>query len=80
MPTGPNGERRPQSDTSCAVHIMKIATGEIKERRAQPVRQPEPKPAHPPGKKMGRAVRRESSDEDVVLWGAGSRRPFFYER
>ena len=33
MPTGPNGEKRPQGDTACAVHVMKIATGEIQEKR-----------------------------------------------
>ena len=31
MPTGPNGEKRPANTISCAVHVMKIATGEIEE-------------------------------------------------
>ena len=31
MPRGPNGEKRPAHDVGCAVHVMKIATGEIKE-------------------------------------------------
>lgn len=34
MPIGPNGEKRPQGDTACAVHVMKIATGMIDEERA----------------------------------------------
>lgn len=32
MPTGPQGQKRPVSDTACATHVMRIATGEIKER------------------------------------------------
>ena len=31
MPRGPNGERRPRDTVGCAVHVMKIATGEIEE-------------------------------------------------
>ena len=31
MPRGPNGERRPADVVGCAVHVMKIATGEIEE-------------------------------------------------
>ena len=31
MPTGPKGEKRPADVTSNAVHVMRIATGEIEE-------------------------------------------------
>ena len=31
MPRGPNGERRPADTNANAVHVMKIATGEIEE-------------------------------------------------
>ena len=31
MPRGPNGEKRPGDTVGCAVHVMKIATGEIEE-------------------------------------------------
>ena len=31
MPRGPNGEKRPADTNACAVHVMKIATGEIEE-------------------------------------------------
>lgn len=31
MPTGPQGQKRPAGVTACAVHVMKIATGEIEE-------------------------------------------------
>ena len=31
MPRGSNGEKRPGDTVGCAVHAMKIATGEIEE-------------------------------------------------
>ena len=31
MPRGSNGEKRPRDTVGCAVHVMKIATGEIEE-------------------------------------------------
>ena len=31
MPTGPRGEKRPTDVVGCAVHVAKIATGEIEE-------------------------------------------------
>ena len=31
MPTGPKGQKRPADVTSNAVHVMRIATGEIEE-------------------------------------------------
>ena len=31
MPTGPKGEKRPADVTSNAVHVMRLATGEIEE-------------------------------------------------
>ena len=31
MPKGPQGQRRPADAVGCAVHVAKIATGEIKE-------------------------------------------------
>lgn len=34
MPTGPRGERRPADSVGCAVHVAKIATGEIEDTRA----------------------------------------------
>ena len=65
MPIGPNGERRPQSDTSCAVRVMKIATGEIEEKRP-------PRPA----RKQVRAVR-ETPPEYGEVVRAGSGKPYF---
>ena len=31
MPTGPQGQKRPRDVIGCAVHVMKIATGQIEE-------------------------------------------------
>ncbi len=42
MPRGPNGEWRPVGDGPCAVHVMKIATGQIEETFEPP---PRPDPA-----------------------------------
>ena len=35
MPKGPNGEKRPRDTIGCAVHVMKIATGEVEEDKPQ---------------------------------------------
>ena len=41
MPTGPQGQKRPADVIGCAVHVMKIATGEIEEDlEGAPKRQP----------------------------------------
>ena len=31
MPKGPNGEKRPADTVGCAVHVAKLATGEIED-------------------------------------------------
>ena len=36
MPRGPRGEKRPADAVGCAVHFMKIATGEIEETLDDP--------------------------------------------
>ena len=38
MPKGPRGEKRPADVIGNAVHVMRIATGEIEDTRAQPGR------------------------------------------
>ena len=38
MPKGPNGEWRPTDPGACAVHVMKIATGQIEETYDPPER------------------------------------------
>jgi hypothetical protein len=36
MPRGPKGERRPADVIGNAVHVMRIATGEIEEEKRDP--------------------------------------------
>ena len=38
MPRGPQGQRRPADVVGCAVHVMKIATGEIEETKTTALR------------------------------------------
>lgn len=40
MPIGPNGQKRPADVVGCAVHVAKIATGEIEETLEEPTRVP----------------------------------------
>ncbi len=40
MPQGPQGQNRPADVVGCAVHVAKIATGEIEETAAK-IRQPQ---------------------------------------
>ena len=35
MPTGPQGQKRPRDSNACAVHVARIATGEIEEDPVQ---------------------------------------------
>jgi hypothetical protein len=39
MPRGPKGERRPADVIGNAVHVMRIATGEIEDTKATPSRE-----------------------------------------
>ena len=39
MPKGPNGEWRPAATGACAVHVAKLATGEIAETYEPPARE-----------------------------------------
>ena len=40
MPKGPQGQKRPADVVGCAVHVAKIATGEIEETASATSRQP----------------------------------------
>ena len=42
MPKGPSGEKRPADAIGCAVHVAKIATGEIEDAKSKQ-----------PGKRIG---------------------------
>ena len=37
MPRGPKGEYRPADVIGCAVHVARIATGEVRETGREPV-------------------------------------------
>lgn len=41
MPKGPRGEWRPPETGACAVHVMRIATGQIQETNEPPETSPE---------------------------------------
>ena len=36
MPKGPNGQKRPADANACAVHVARIATGEVEEDHIRP--------------------------------------------
>lgn len=61
MPTGPKGERRPADVVGNAVHVMKIATGEIEE--AAPVDGGKDPAAQALGRKGGAARAKAMSPE-----------------
>lgn len=39
MPKGPRGERRPADVIGNAVHVMRIATGEVEDAKADPAKE-----------------------------------------
>lgn len=61
MPTGPKGEKRPADVTSNAVHVMRIATGEIEE--GVPAVDPKDPAAVAMGKKGGVARAKSMTPE-----------------
>ena len=77
MPRGPKGEKRPADVIGNAVHVMRIATGEIEEKL------PEPKSAAAElgskgGKARARSLTRDerrkiASDAANTRWGKSSK-------
>ena len=59
MPKGPQGQKRPADAVGCAVHVMKIATGEIEE--SEPMAR---QPARAVGGKAGGKARAASLSAD----------------
>lgn len=55
MPKGPKGEKRPADVIGNAVHVMRIATGEIEEELATPESEGKDPAAASLGKRGGRA-------------------------
>ena len=72
MPKGPQGQKRPADAVGCAVHVMKIATGEIEE--SEPVVR---QPAKAAGGKVGgkaRAARLSADERSEIARKAASAR------
>jgi len=55
MPRGPKGEKRPADVIGNAVHVMRIATGEVEDRLATPEEQGKDPTAAALGRKGGAA-------------------------
>ena len=55
MPRGPKGEKRPADVIGNAVHVMRIATGEVEEREPTPEEQGKDSAAAALGRKGGAA-------------------------
>ena len=55
MPKGPRGEKRPADVIGNAVHVMRIATGEVEEELATPESEGKDPAAAAMGRKGGRA-------------------------
>jgi hypothetical protein len=74
MPRGPKGEKRPADVTSNAVHVMRIATGEIEE--APPEDDGKDKAAQAMGRKGGAARAEKLTPEqraEIARVAAGAR-------
>ena len=54
MPKGPRGEKRPADVIGNAVHVMRIATGEIEDELVTPESQGKDRPRRRSGGKAGR--------------------------
>jgi hypothetical protein len=63
MPKGPRGEKRPADVIGNAVHVMRIATGEIEEELVTPESQGKDPAAAALGRKGGKARAERMSPE-----------------
>ena len=63
MPRGPQGQKRPHSTNAAAVHVMKIATGQIEESVAPP-------PPEPPRATVVREGPPEDCLDDLPILGS----------
>ena len=71
MPRGPKGEKRPADVIGNAVHVMRIATGEIEDRAATPEEQGKDPAAVAPGRKGGAARASKSRSRKLRFMGKG---------
>ena len=73
MPTGPRGEKRPADAVGCAVHVMRVATGEIEDTVTETVH----RPARAKGGRAGGVARAEALTperrSEIARQGAASR-------
>lgn len=74
MPKGPKGERRPADVIGNAVHVMRVATGEIEDEKRDPakeyMRQGGLKGGKARAKKLGKKRRAEIARKAAkVRWG-----------
>ena len=75
MPRGPKGEWRPADPVACAVHVGRIATGEIKETHEAP-RRPDPTADKARASKGGKARAAALTPErrrEIAATGASAR-------
>ena len=72
MPYGPRGEWRPADPVACAVHVAKIATGEIEETYAPPKRPKVSEAARKAAKARAAALEPERRRE-IAQAGAAAR-------
>jgi hypothetical protein len=76
MPKGPRGEKRPADVIGNAVHVMRIATGEIEEELVTPESQGKDPAAAALGRKGGKARAERMSPErrtEIVREAAAKR-------
>ena len=59
MARGPNGEWRPAGDGPCAIHVMKVLTGEIPKDYEPPPREVDPETVHERAASGGKARARK---------------------
>ena len=70
MPRGPQGQIRPADAIGCAVHVAKIATGEIEDTLDRPVK---PKPARPRSGKARAAALSPERRSEIARKAAAAR-------
>ena len=73
MPTGPQGQKRPADVVGCAVHVAKIATGEITETLDEPKRKPNPARGGRAGGKARAASLSSERRSEIAVAAASAR-------
>lgn len=73
MPRGPQGQKRPADVVGCAVHVAKIATGEIEETFDEPKRQPNRAKGGRAGGKARAAALSPAERSEIAVAAASAR-------